>query len=250
MTSRFFLLLCLPLLIAAAKPDRYSQCLSLARTSPEAALEQATIWRSEGGKVPAMHCQAVALIEQGNPSKAAGVLDAAAQAMGAADKKLGVMAGEIWAQAGNAWLLAGDTQRAETRLTTALGLLPDKGDARVNALIDRARARSESTDWPTVIEDLDTAARLAPSNATIFLLRATAKRRSGDLGGARTDILMAGTLAPDNVVVLVERGISHAQSQQLPAAFQDWHKVIVLAPDSDEAKIARGYLDQLEPKQK
>ena len=238
-------------LMAAGTPQggRYDRCIALARKQPTVALEQATAWRAEGGGPAAMHCQAIALIEQGNPLKAAGVLDAAANAIGPQPKSTG-FAAALWAQAGNAWLLAGDAARAENRLTTALTLLPPAGDARVNVLIDRARTRAERTDWPAVIADLDEAAKLAPSSATVFLLRATARRRTGDLAAARSDILMAGTLAPDNVDILVERGISHAQSQQLEAALADWRRVIALAPQSDQAKIARGYLDQLAPLKK
>jgi tetratricopeptide (TPR) repeat protein len=245
---RLFALSALLLVAAAPAGDnqRYQSCLAQVKSAPDKAMEMATGWRAEGGGVPAMHCQALALIEQGNAQRGAGVLDAAAQALGPQPKAKG-FAGDIWAQAGNAWLLAGDSSRAISRLTTALGLLPDSGAARVNALVDRARAYADKTAWSDVIADLNTAAGLAPSNADVFLLRATAKRRSGDLGGAHTDILMAGSLAPDNIDVLVERGISNAQSQQIDAALADWRKVAALAPGSDQAKVAQGYLSQLAP---
>ncbi len=245
---RYFALAAFWLVAAAPAGDtqRYSACISQVKAAPEAALERATGWRADGGGVPAMHCQALALIELGNPARAAGVLDAAAQALGPEPKAKG-FAGDIWAQAGNAWLLAGDSGRAIARLTTALGLLPESGEGRVNALVDRARAFADQTGWEQVIADLNRAAELAPSNADVFLLRATAKRRSGDLGGARSDIEMAGSLAPDNVDVLVERGISRAQSQALDGALADWRKVVERAPGSDQAKVAQGYLSQLEP---
>jgi tetratricopeptide (TPR) repeat protein len=246
---RIILMILASLLVAAAPAadnQRYQNCLALVKSSPDKALDMATGWRAEGGAVPAMHCQALALIEQGNAARGAGVLDAAAQALGPEPKSKG-FAGQIWAQAGNGWLLAGDNSRAAARLTTALGLLPEASEAHTNALVDRARAYADMQSWDKVLFDLDSAAVAAPSNADIFLLRATAKRRRGDLGGARTDIQMAATLAPDNVDVLVERGISNAQSQALDAALADWKRVIALAPDSDQAKVAQGYLKQLEP---
>jgi tetratricopeptide (TPR) repeat protein len=231
---------------SASDQQRYQNCLALAKSTPDKALDMATGWRAEGGGVPAMHCQALALIEQGNAQRGAGVLDAAAQALGPEPKSKG-FAGQLWAQSGNAWLLAGDNSRAVARLTTSLGLLPDTGEARTNALIDRARAYADTQNWDKTIADLNSAAVLNPSSADVFLLRATAKRRTGDLGGAHTDIAMAGTLAPDNIDVLVERGISNAQSQKIDAALADWRKVVALAPQSDQAKVARGYLSQLEP---
>ncbi len=244
------LLACLALSSLAAAPagdnQRYQSCMALVKTASEKALDSATAWRTEGGGVPAMHCQALALIEQGNAQRGAGVLDAAANMLGPQSKS-DITAAALWAQAGNGWLLAGDDDRAIARLTTALGLLPTRGEARVNALVDRARAYADKKNWDNSISDLNSAATLSPANADVLLLRATAKRRKGDLDGARTDIVMAGTLAPDNVDVLVERGISHAQSQQIDAALADWRKVLVLAPGSDQAKIAQGYLSQLAP---
>jgi tetratricopeptide (TPR) repeat protein len=243
-----FLPLAFLLLAATSASDqqRYENCLGLAKSTPDKAVDMATGWRAEGGGVPAMHCQALALIEQGNAQRGAGVLDAAAQALGPEPKSKG-FAGQLWAQAGNGWLLAGDNSRAVARLSTALGLLPDTGQARTNALIDRARAYADMQNWDKVIADLNSAATLSPSSADVFLLRATAKRRTGDLGSAHTDIEMAATLAPDNIDVLVERGISNAQSQKIEAALVDWRKVVALAPQSDQAKVARGYLSQLEP---
>jgi tetratricopeptide (TPR) repeat protein len=243
-----YLPIALLLLAASGTNDsaRYQSCLAQVKAAPGKALDMATGWRAEGGAVPAMHCQALALVEQGNPQRGAGVLDAAAKALGPEPKSTG-FAGQLWAQAGNAWLLAGDNARAVSRLTTALGLLPDSGEPRTNALIDRARAYADQSAWDKAIADLNSAATLAPSNAEVLLLRATAKRRSGDLGGAHTDIEMAGTLAPENVDVLVERGISNAQSQNIEAALANWRKVVALAPGSDQAKIAAGYLKQLEP---
>ncbi len=247
MQSRYVPILLLWLAAAGTSDSaRYQSCLAQVKVAPGKALDMATGWRADGGGVPAMHCQALALIEQGNPQRGAAVLDAAATALGPQPKAKG-FAGQLWAQAGNGWLLAGDNARAVSRLTTALGLLPDSGEPRTNALIDRARAYADQSAWGKVIADLNSAASLAPSNADVFLLRATAKRRSGDLGGAHTDIEMAGTLAPDNVDVLVERGISNAQSQNIDAALADWRQVVKLAPGSDQAKIAAGYLNQLAP---
>jgi tetratricopeptide (TPR) repeat protein len=230
----------------ASDNQRYQNCLLLAKAAPDKALDMATGWRAEGAGVPAMHCQALALIEQGNAQRGAGVLDAAANALGPEPKNQG-FAGQLWAQAGNGWLLAGDNRRAVERLTTALGLLPDSGTLRINTLIDRARAYGDTQDWEKAISDLNRAATLAPANAEVFLLRATAKRRTGDLAGAHTDIEAAATLAPDDADVLVERGISNAQSQKIEAALADWRKVVALAPQSDQAKVALGYLSQLEP---
>lgn len=235
---------------------RYDQCMSLAQTNPKLAFEHATAWRMEkttisAGAVPAMHCQAVALVAMGEAARAGGLLDAAATALGNPPKNP-TLAGQIWAQSGNAWLLADDSLRAEQRLTRALALLQATDKEHAAALIDRARARVDRADkgqlpWALIQDDLAAAHAINPTDAIPLLLSATAHRRAGEQKLASGDIEKALALAPDNSDIMLERGVERAQLQDINGAVADWHKVANQTKNPDAAKRAKAYLLQVEP---
>ncbi len=243
----------------AGELHRYDQCMALAQSNPKLAFEQATAWRMEkvaitASAVPAMHCQAVALVGLGQAARAGGLLDAAATALGNPPKN-SALAGQIWAQSGNAWLLAEDSLRAEQRLTRALGFLPPADKERAAALIDRARARVDRADkgqlpWKLIQDDLALAHTINPTDAVPLLLSATAHRRAGEHKLALGDIEKAAALAPDNSDVLLERGVERAQAQNVKGAVADWQQVANQNKNSDTAKRAKAYLLQVEGPEK
>lgn len=183
---------------------RYAQCVQLARTQAAQAFEQASVWRTEGGGAAARHCQGLALVQLGEAARAAAVLDGAADDLARDQPSRPVLRARVMAQAGNAWLLAGDAARAESRLGSALALMPDAGADKTEMYIDRARARAELKAWAGAIADLDLAAARAPQRADVALLRASARRLSGDLAGARVDLDRAAQLAPDDPEIAAE----------------------------------------------
>lgn len=181
------------LLMAASDGSRYTRCTGLVASQPQLAYNQASSWRADGGGAAAMHCQALALLQLGQPHRAAGVLDAAAQALDA----LPAAAADLHAQAGNAWLLGGDASRAVARFTWALDRLPPSAPARSDVLIDRARSHAVLEDKPRTLADLSAAHALAPKNAGILLLRAELYLSLGATATAQADLAAAKLLPLD-----------------------------------------------------
>lgn len=235
----------------ADEGERYDACMAIVRQEPERALEQATAWRADGGAVPAMHCQAMALIELGQPARAGAVLDAAREQMQGSTassptrQRASALAAMLAAQAGNAWMLAGEPAKARDRLSQAITLYDAQSPYRTEALIDRARAAAELKDWDAAIKDLTEALATAPDRVDALLFRATARRHSGDLDGALTDIAQAATLTPQDADVLYERGAIKAAQGKLDEARADWRQS-AQAADSPAAQRALAALKQLD----
>jgi tetratricopeptide (TPR) repeat protein len=190
MLKRVALLLLLISTPANAADGRYDRCMALAARQPQAAYDMAGVWRSDGGGAAAMHCQAMSLINLGQPARAAGVLEAAAAKL----EPSPVIAADMYAQAGNAWLLAGDARRASARFTSALDRLPVATPARADILIDRARAFAVLEDKTKTLADLTAALTLAPKNTDARLLRAETYLSLGDKPKAKADLSAAKLL--------------------------------------------------------
>ena len=71
-------------------------------------------------------------------------------------------------------------------------------------------------------------------------------RRLERLGEAREQIAQAALLAPRDPAVGLEAGVIAALSGREQEARRSFESVLLVAPDSDEAKRARGYLEQLQ----
>jgi tetratricopeptide (TPR) repeat protein len=240
-------------LAASAQADEashYSDCMTIVRAKPQAALDTATGWRADNGGVPAMHCQALALIELGQPARAAAILDAARAAMEESkDVRAGPLAAMLAAQAGNAWLLANEPARARDRMTQALALYEATSRYRLEALIDRARAQVELKSWEAAEADLTAALAMDADRADALLFRATARRIMGNLKGADVDIVRAGVLAPRDGDILVERGAIRAAQGRLDEARADWQLAAKIT-GSPAAKRATAALAALESGQR
>ncbi len=187
-------------LMAAGPDDRYARCIAMAQTQPKAAFTLASLWRAEGNAVAAMHCQAQALLAQGENARAAGVLDAAAEALTQNPAKDLAGAADLNAQAAAAWALAGDPARAIARYTTALAQLPSTGPkaiaARAAVLADRAQVFAQQDDKVRAYDDLTAAIAAAPQ-AELYLLRAEVALSRADLAAASADIAAARALPMD-----------------------------------------------------
>src|SRR5262249_55246220 len=125
----------------------YELCMRLAKQDPAAAQKLALTWHARGGKHPADHCAAVALIGLKHYKEAATRLEALAQAMTTAPVSLRA---EVLDQAGQAWGLAGDAARAYAAAGAAVALLPNDPDL----LIDRAQAAAAAGYFDKAVDDL------------------------------------------------------------------------------------------------
>ncbi len=217
--------------------NRYERCLSLARASPQAALDAAIKWN---GGAPADHCMAVAMTGLKRYAEAAAKLDRLAR-----DKNVGTPADRatIFDQAGNAWLLASLAPQANDSFTAGLALTPGNPDL----LMDRARASALRKDWGAAERDLSAALLRDVANPELYVLRASARHALGRKAAARADLDQALHLRPNYAEALLERGSMKMEDGDGDGARADWQAVIDSSPNSAEANEARKRLAELEP---
>jgi len=216
----------------------YQRCMKLAKEDPAAAEKLALAWHKRGGKHPADHCAAVALIGLKQYKEAASRLEALAQAMTTAP---GSLRAEVLDQAGQAWGLAGDAARAYAAAGAAVTLLPNDPDL----LIDRAQAAASAGYFDKAIDDLDHVLRTDPGRVDALIYRASANRALDRLDPALADIEQALTKAPDSVVALLERGNIRRLKGDDVGARQDWERVGQLAPGSPADMAAKANIERL-----
>lgn len=239
--------------VVPAESSKLTQCLTLARSDPLAAEEQAEGWagiargseRAEAG-----HCRGVALSALGRWSEASATFVEAREV--APSNELARKA-RLGAMAGNAALAGNEPARADTLLAAA------HNDAL--AAPDPVLAGDIAVDWSRAVVALgrtgEAATLLAGArgaslgNAEGWLLSATLSRRQGKLGEAQAQIEEAARLDPPNssigLQIGLEAGVIAVLGGRDTAARKSWQSVIAAAPESAEAKSAQSYLDQLGP---
>lgn len=236
----------LPALATAQSTDeaqarRYANCMNLAESAPDEALEQAQTWADLGGSDPARHCAAVALMRLGHHSAAAQELENLAGHLEPAYVHLQI---PILVQAAQAWLAAGDAERAYKVQSAALARQPNN----IDLLVDRAFTAASVNDYAAALGDLDRALSHAPNRADILVLRASAYRFLGQPEAAMIDIENALLLDPDNPEGLLERGNLRREAGNDDGARDDWLRVTRLAPDTPAAAAAQANLARLDVK--
>ncbi|MBI4183496.1 MAG: tetratricopeptide repeat protein [Proteobacteria bacterium] len=222
-------------------PERYRECVALARSDPEKGFEAAIAWRDAFGGDPARHCVAVALIGLGKFAEAARRLEALAEEMRTPPEPRA----EALGQAAQAWMLAGDHERANAVLGAALELVP-AGPLAAGLLTDRGVVLASARNYWEAIDDFSRAIDIAPGEADVYVFRAAAYRYVDSPELAMDDLERALALAPDHPQALLERGILRRMGNDIKGARADWLKVITQAPDSQTAEIARANIERLE----
>ena len=178
---------------------RYEACLERIKDNPEIAYEDGLIWRSDGGRAPARHCIALALLAMGEEQEAAERLETLARAPDAGPDGLRA---EMLSQAGNVWLLDFTGAAARDAFSRGLEFAPNDADL----LIDRARAHALLENWTASEADLNRALAQRPNNVLALTLRADARLQQAELDAAEGDIERALQIAPDSVEALLIRG--------------------------------------------
>jgi tetratricopeptide (TPR) repeat protein len=223
---------------AEADAATYERCMQLTRQDPAAALKLAQGWHERGGKHPADHCAAVALIGLKQYKEAATHLEALAQAMTTAPAGLRA---EVLDQAGQAWGLAGDSVRAYAAAGAAVALKPKDPEL----LIDRAEAAAAVGYFDKAIADLDVVLKADPNRVDALIYRASANRALDRLDPALADVEQALAQAPNSASALLERGNIRRLKGDSEGARQDWQRVGQLAPGSSVDMAARANLEHL-----
>lgn len=246
-------MLLLSLLLQAALPTaerplptlnelQFTECITLARTDPAAAVMEAGLWAQQGGDYLAKACHGFALASDFRFAEATVVLTQAAQnAQARSDKR----AARFWAQAGNAAIAADLPEEALVSLDNALKSNILNNIERADGEVDRARALVALKKEAAAVIALDTARRLAPENGTAWLLSATLARRMNALPDALAYVQTAASLSPRDPAVALEAGnIAVAAGDEI-AARKQWEQVIAIAPSSRQAISAQTQLAAL-----
>ncbi|NKJ42668.1 MULTISPECIES: tetratricopeptide repeat protein [unclassified Novosphingobium] len=229
------------------KHDRLADCLTVGRSNPDLAISLARHWLDEvklaSERVRANQCLGMMLSQQGDFE---GAQAAFGEAVGLIPEAQAVGAVPLMAMAGNAALAAGKPQDALTWLNRALVVRGFADNLALSAIQnDRARALVALNRNADAATALARSHELAPQNAEGWLLSATLHRRDKDLVAAQHDIEEAARLAPRDPAVGVEAGVIAMLGNREDAARQSWQSVVAMAPASDEARVARGYLEQI-----
>ena len=233
---------------ALAEEDPYRTCIMMTETDPDRAYDAAVEWRDFGGGLPAEHCMAIALANQGDFARAAELLEdmarradapldpsRAGDAVGGPD----VRRADLLAQAGNAWLIAGEADRAYGIFSDALRTPDLPGPVRGELLIDRSITDAERSRFQGAVDDLNEAYELLGPRADILTYRATAHRGLGAFTRARADVNAALALEPQNAEALFERASLNLLVGNYDGAIVDWTKVTRLVPRTPAAEAAR-----------
>jgi tetratricopeptide (TPR) repeat protein len=219
--------------------DPYARCLERASRAPLAALAEAEAWRGRGGGDAARHCAALAILHGGDPRLAAEELESLARALRLRPASLRA---QVLAQAAQAWSAAGDMPRAQAAISTAISLVPEDVELR----IDRAQIRAETGALREAIEDLDQVLARAPRRADALAMRAAAHRRRGAVELAAADVAAALAVEPNLPDAWLERGILARLSGRADDARASWIRVLAADPDGPVGDAARLQIEALE----
>ncbi|MEM9599716.1 MAG: hypothetical protein AAF926_01715 [Pseudomonadota bacterium] len=178
---------------------RHKACLERIAVDQDYALEEAMIWRDQGGGRRARHCEAMALFALGHEDEAAHRLDnLAAGADGGSDE----MRRNFRSEAANFWLAAGNARKAYESSTAGLKLDPDHVDLRIT----RARAYTITEQYEFAETDLTTVLKSHPRHAEALRYRADARFRQTRLEAALDDIEASLSADPTSVDSALLRG--------------------------------------------
>lgn len=220
---------------------QYQSCMSLAQSTPRAALKTAMDWEKNGGGDAARHCVAASYMGMQQYDDAALELERIASTM--PQIKAPIMA-QLFGQAAQAWMRMSKLDRALADVNQGLKLAKNN----VDLLVFRATILGNQGKYFDALDDLNTAFDLTSDRSTILVLRATAYRKLDQLDLAKDNIDMALKADPNDPDALLERGTQRLQAGDKEGARTDWLRAIELAPDYPAADIARKDLADLDVK--
>jgi tetratricopeptide (TPR) repeat protein len=221
-----------------ADGDQYDKCMTMLADDPEGAEAIASSMRAAGGGDAATHCQALAMIANGDAEGGAKMLETLAHTAKAA----GLMRVVLLSQASEARLIADQAEPALKDTNEALGIAPGDPDL----LIGRANANDALGRANDAMDDLNQALAVDAARGDALVLRAAVWRRMDKLSEARADIERAIVLDPNDAEALLERGILRQLTGDMAGARQDWKHAQEVDPNSEAADLAAQNLTLLD----
>jgi tetratricopeptide (TPR) repeat protein len=215
----------------------YTACLDLAQQDPKRASESAVYWKSLGGDLGAMHCQAVALIGLKDYAGAASVFSALSN-----DSRLPTPErSRFITQASQLYLKAGQSIKARESINQAITWNSEDLDA----FVLRARIAAATGDSLSALKDLDYVLLEDPNQVEALVYRASLYRSLKRYDLAAEALNKAQSLQPDHPYMLLERGILAATQNDPATARQAWEQIVNTHPNSAAAMAAEQNLGKL-----
>lgn len=240
----------------AAQEHRYGRCVEMAEKAPDRGINLALEWQSQGGGVPARHCEALGLFYGKEFGEAAIRLESLAEDMrlgrdmpirdGKAFAAGPTMIADTWSQAANAWLLQGETVRAEAAIDRAIAICASDDPLYATLILDRARIAAADGDYGLALEDLKQVQLLDSGRKDILILIASAARELGAYADALVVLDDYQAIFPDDPVGYLERGNLLEAMGDIAGARAAWLKVLNLAPDGPDGEAARANIQRLD----
>ena len=238
-----------------ANSARYKNCMRYAEGAPDRGINLALEWQSEGGGVPARHCEAVGLYNLKEYAEAAYRLSKVAADMrvgkdmpiidGVRTTAKSMMLSSIYGQAAHAWLLADMLSEAIEDIDKAVALAGDGTRQYRQLLIERAEINAADGDYSLTLRDLELVLAVEPNREDAQLLYVAASRIVGNTADAYRAVNKLLDKSPDHIVGLLERANILDVMGRLSEAKADWIKIIKLAPNSTEAVAAQTNLERV-----
>jgi tetratricopeptide (TPR) repeat protein len=231
-----------PVLVEQRAPTRFDACLATAEADPQAGLDFANTWLTEGRSSEARQCLGMAHYYAGDFGTATTILVETAEAADAASH---ARRGDIWALAGLAATSADEAAAARGYFTRAIDSGTLSNFALGATLGRRAMVAVVQGDVPAARADLDRALLASPDNGGIWMLSATLARRMRDFARAQNDIQQAAALSPRDPQIALEAGNIAYMVDNLPAARRSWESVLAISNSGPVANMARRRLADL-----
>ncbi len=232
----------------ARAEDHYNSCMALAEINPDKGINMALAWLSDGGGVPARHCEATGLFYIGEYNEAAARFEKLADDMRRGrdmpidgDKRVVAKApllADIYHQAASAWILGGEVVRAETAIDTALSLAVSGGYLYQQYQVTRAQIAGADSDFSLAYDDLHAVLKSDPGRRDILLFLASAARNLNKLEEADTHLARYLETAPYDAAAYLELGNLRDQQGDKVAANKAWLRVLRLEKSGPNHRAA------------
>ena len=236
----------LPVLAFSATKDKniiqhkneYGDCLNLAVSQPNDAINAANYWQKQGGDLGALHCKAIALISLKQYQAAA---ESFVQ-IGNDERLSNKDRSNFLAQGSHLYLKSAQAIKARDTVNQAINLSSDN----VNLFVLRARIAAATGDSLSALKDLDYVLLEDKNNVEALTYRASLYRNLKRYDLAEEALSQAQSVSPSDPYMLLERGILSAVQNDNDTAKKVWQQIVTSYPQSSAANAAQRNLGMLQ----
>ncbi|MBL4802936.1 MAG: hypothetical protein JKY45_13705 [Emcibacter sp.] len=243
---------------------KYQKCMGLVENNAPEAVIYANDWIfGGGGRIPAGHCKALALLARGEVIDSAILLEKLAEdlvikgdANQADVRKNAGLRVQLYAQAALAWKEAGykDKSKFDKAYVAYSSALVAIGEEKLSSdrtifyelFLGRGTLQILRGQYKAAVEDFTLAIEKDSRQFEVFLQRAKAYRKRRIYLKAQLDLKVATKLSGGHPGILLERGIIFREQGKKSEARLAWQNVIDLYPKSEEANMAITNVEMLE----